>query len=312
MLGVPYYTTVFRNGNSQRIRTPEDRAVKAVNVDSVFAGANPSLGKSYINQALAKTKARRNEFEYKKQVLYQEEKVMNLHDIERQRKFTLSLACLIFFFIGAPLGAIIKKGGIGTPLVISVFIFVVYFIFDNMGYKLARDGRTAVWEGIWLSSFVILPMGIFFTYKAVGDSAMFDLESYKKALRRIFGISERRRIPLKEVVWELPDETELLEETDTFLADFGARQNNLSRRPFYKRWFASVCPHALQEEYDGLINKLSYLQDKKLNYKLNQLPLYINRRNWQEAEKTMTEVRDLLAALVAKKGEAPADTTENS
>lgn len=310
MLGVPYYTTVFRNGSSQRIRTPEDKAVKAVSVDSVFAGANPSVGKSYINQALAKTKARRNEFEYKKQVLYQEEKVMNLHDIERQKKFTLSLACLIFFFIGAPLGAIIKKGGIGTPLVISVFIFVVYFFFDNMGYKLARDGRWAVWEGIWLSSFVILPMGIFFTYKAVGDSTMFDLESYKKALRRIFGISERRRIPLKEVVWELPDEAALLEETDTFLADFAARQNNLSRRPFYKRWFASVCPHALQEEYDGLINKLSYLLDKKLNYKLNQLPLYINRRNWQEAEKTMKEVRDLLAALVAKKGEAPADTTE--
>ena len=82
---------------------------------------------------------------------------MNLHDIERQKKFTLSLACLIFFFIGAPLGAIIKKGGIGTPLVISVFIFVVYFIFDNMGYKMARDGRIDVWEGIWLSSFVILP-----------------------------------------------------------------------------------------------------------------------------------------------------------
>ena len=235
---------------------------------------------------------------------------MNLHDIERQRKFTLSLACLIFFFIGAPLGAIIKKGGLGTPLVISVFIFVVYFIFDNIGYKLARDGRSAVWEGIWLSSFVILPMGVFFTYKAVGDSAMFDIESYKKALRRIFGISERRRIPLKEVVWEMPDEAELLDETNTFLADFTARQNNLSRRPFYKQWFASVCPHALQEEYDGLVNKLSYLLDKKLNYKLNQLPLYINRRNWQEAEKTMTEVRDLLAALAAKKDGALADTTE--
>ena len=310
MLGVPYYSTVVKNGRSQRVRTPEDKAVKDVSVDSVFAGANPSVGKSYINQALAKTKSRRNEFEYKKQVLYQEEKVMNLHDIERQRKFTLSLACLIFFFIGAPLGAIIKKGGLGTPLVISVFIFVVYFIFDNIGYKLARDGRSAVWEGIWLSSFVILPMGVFFTYKAVGDSAMSDIESYKKALRRIFGISERRRIPLKEVVWEMPDEAELLDETNTFLADFTARQNNLSRRPFYKQWFASVCPHALQEEYDGLVNKLSYLLDKKLNYKLNQLPLYINRRNWQEAEKTMTEVRDLLAALAAKKDGALADTTE--
>ena len=80
-----------------------------------------------------------------------------------------------------------------------MIIFVIYFVFDNMGYKLARDGRAPVWEGIWLSSFVILPMGIFFTYKAVGDSAMFDIESYKKAFRRFFGISERRLIALKEV-----------------------------------------------------------------------------------------------------------------
>ena len=234
---------------------------------------------------------------------------MNLHDIERQRKFTLSLACLIFFFIGAPLGAIIKKGGIGAPLVVSVIIFVIYFVFDNMGYKLARDGRAPVWEGIWLSSFVILPMGIFFTYKAVGDSAMFDIESYKKAFRRFLGISERRLIALKEVVWELPDTAALLDETDSFIADFAQRQNNLSRRPFYKRMFASVCPRALHEQYDGLINKLSYILDKKLNYKLNQLPLYINRRNRKEAYQTMTEVRDILATMVPEKdkdAEAPA------
>lgn len=309
MLDVPYYTTTFKDGKAVRKRTPVDTTAKVVNVDSVFAGPNPSVAKSYINQALAKTKSRRNEFEFKKQVLQQEAKVMNLHDIERQRKFTLSLACLIFFFIGAPLGAIIKKGGIGAPLVVSVIIFVIYFVFDNMGYKLARDGRAPVWEGIWLSSFVILPMGIFFTYKAVGDSAMFDIESYKKAFRRFFGISERRLIALKEVVWELPDTAALLDETDSFIADFAQRQNNLSRRPFYKRMFASVCPRALHEQYDGLINKLSYILDKKLNYKLNQLPLYINRRNRKEAYQTMTEVRDILTTMVPEKdkyAEAPA------
>ena len=92
------------------------------------------------------------------------------HDIERHRKFTLSFACLVFFFIGAPLGAIIRKGGLGVPVVISVFLFIVYYIIDNMGYKMAREGIWLVWEGIWLSSAVLLPLGIFLTYKAATDS----------------------------------------------------------------------------------------------------------------------------------------------
>jgi lipopolysaccharide export system permease protein len=92
------------------------------------------------------------------------------HDIERHRKFTLSFACLIFFFIGAPLGAIIRKGGLGIPVVVSVFLFIVYYIVDNTGYKMARDGIWPIWEGIWLSSAVLFPLGVFLTYKAATDS----------------------------------------------------------------------------------------------------------------------------------------------
>ena len=92
------------------------------------------------------------------------------HDIERHRKFTMSVACILFFFIGAPLGAIIRKGGLGTPIVISVAIFILYYIIDNTGYKFARDGVWMVWQGIWLSSAVLLPIGVFMTYKAATDS----------------------------------------------------------------------------------------------------------------------------------------------
>ena len=98
------------------------------------------------------------------------ERVSRRHDIERHRKFTLSFACLVFFFIGAPLGAIIRKGGLGFPVVVSVFLFIVYYIIDNMGYKMAREGIWLVWQGIWLSSAVLLPLGIFLTYKAATDS----------------------------------------------------------------------------------------------------------------------------------------------
>ncbi len=92
------------------------------------------------------------------------------HEIERHRKFTLSFACLVFFFIGAPLGAIIRKGGLGIPVVVSVFLFIVYYILDNTGYKMARDGIWQVWIGIWLSSMVLMPLGVFLTYKAATDS----------------------------------------------------------------------------------------------------------------------------------------------
>ena len=80
------------------------------------------------------------------------------YDIERHRKFTLAFACVIFFFIAAPLGAIIRKGGLGFPAVISVILFLVYYIIDNSGYKMAREVVWPVWQGIWLSSFVLFPL----------------------------------------------------------------------------------------------------------------------------------------------------------
>ncbi|MCL1867708.1 MAG: LptF/LptG family permease [Paludibacter sp.] len=103
------------------------------------------------------------------------------HQIELYRKFTLSFACLIFFFIGAPLGAIIRKGGLGMPIVVSVVMFIIYYIIDNTGFKMAREGLWDAWRGMWLSSAVLLPAGIFLTYKAAKDSELFRNEAYMKA-----------------------------------------------------------------------------------------------------------------------------------
>jgi lipopolysaccharide export system permease protein len=98
------------------------------------------------------------------------------HSIEWYKKFTLSFACIIFFFIGAPLGAIIRKGGIGLPIVLSIVLFILYYIIDNTGYKMAREGIWAVGMGMWFSSLVLLPLGIFLTYKAVSDAAILSSE----------------------------------------------------------------------------------------------------------------------------------------
>ena len=107
------------------------------------------------------------------------------HEIELHRKFTLSFACLIFFFIGAPLGAIIRKGGLGMPTVISVVMFIIYYMIDNTGYKMARDGLWDVFQGMWLSSAILLPIGIFLTYKAATDSAIFNPEAWGKMAEKL-------------------------------------------------------------------------------------------------------------------------------
>ena len=148
--------------------------MEPVDVDSVFNAPSIAFAKTYVSQAISDAKRSRQEFEYRSLMLTEQAKLMRRHDIEMQRKFTLSFAVLVFFFIGAPLGAIIKKGGLGTPLVISVFLFIIYYIFDNTGYKMARDGKMEVWEGMWLSTVALLPLGVFFTMKAVDDSAVFN------------------------------------------------------------------------------------------------------------------------------------------
>lgn len=108
------------------------------------------------------------------------------YDIERHRKFTLAFACLIFFFIAAPLGAIIRKGGLGFPTVISVILFLIYYIIDNSGYKMAREVVWPVWQGIWLSSFVLFPLGIFLTYMAAKDRIdTINIEPLKRICKKL-------------------------------------------------------------------------------------------------------------------------------
>ena len=107
------------------------------------------------------------------------------YDIEYQKKFTLSAACLVLFLIGAPLGAIIRKGGLGMPLVISVVFFVLYYIIYTIGEKSARDGSLSPVVGTWIAIFILFPIGIFLTYKAANDSVLFDMEAYKRFFNKL-------------------------------------------------------------------------------------------------------------------------------
>nr|WP_262916115.1 LptF/LptG family permease [Pedobacter montanisoli] len=106
--------------------------------------------------------------------------------IEYQRKFTLAVSCLLLFFIGAPLGAIIRKGGLGLPVVISVIFFLIYHIISTVAEKSAKEGSLTTIAGMWLAIIVLTPVGIFLTYKASVDSALFDVDYYKQAITRFF------------------------------------------------------------------------------------------------------------------------------
>jgi len=107
-------------------------------------------------------------------------------EVEYHKKFTLSIACLILFFIGAPLGAIIRKGGLGMPAVVSIVFFLIFYIISIMGEKLVKEGKLPAYEGMWLAPAILLPIGIFLTYKATADSALFDSDTYFTRIKKLF------------------------------------------------------------------------------------------------------------------------------
>lgn len=198
-VGMDYYTTKVEHGKVVRTRNSDVPMHSPVDVDSVFRGSSSGAMLNYLNQAVNKARMAKASYEFKGLTMSDDKRTIRRHAIELQKKFTLSFACIIFFFIGAPLGAIIRKGGLGMPLVISVFLFIFYYIIDNTGYKMAREGKIAVWQGMWLSSAVLLPLGVFFTYKAMRDSAVFNKDAYVNFLRRVTGRVEKRSLEFKEL-----------------------------------------------------------------------------------------------------------------
>jgi lipopolysaccharide export system permease protein len=122
--------------------------------------------------------------EYNTQEINDRSKQIRKHKIEWYRKFTLSIACLILFFIGAPLGAIIRKGGFGLPVVISVLFFVVFHVISMSGEKLAREGVVDPMVGMWLASIIIFPIGLFLTMKATTDAPLLEAEAWKKTFNK--------------------------------------------------------------------------------------------------------------------------------
>ena len=154
--------------------------------DSLFKSITLNQKKEAIANALTYARSTQNQINNsKKQFDYKGERIRR-HQIEWHRKFTLSFACLVFFFIGAPFGAIIRKGGFGTPVVASILLFILYYMLSISGEKFVRQGVLPAYIGMWLSSFVLGPLGIFLTYKATTDSVILSTEAYTTFFKKIF------------------------------------------------------------------------------------------------------------------------------
>ena len=151
--------------------------------------------KNIVSYALGLARNAKGSFEYNRQLIKEKVELKARYDIEWHRKFTLSFACFALFLIGAPLGAIIRKGGLGMPLVISVLLFVAYHVISFIGEKSVRSAVTDPWKGMWMSTMIFLPVGIFLAYKAANDSNIMDAESYKHFFRKVFKKLKKKQQP---------------------------------------------------------------------------------------------------------------------
>lgn len=269
-------------------------SMEPLDLDSIFNSPSAAYAKTYLSQAVADARRSHQEFEYRALTLTEQAKLMRRHDIEMQRKFTLSFAVLVFFFIGAPLGAIIKKGGIGTPLVISVFLFIIYYIFDNMGYKMAREGRLEVWEGMWLSTAVLLPLGIFFTSKAIDDSAVFNADAYKLFFNRLIGRLPKRSLEMKEIVMNEVDQQTAVSMLDDFGNAVEKARMAIKNRGFVAYIFPPRQVKDLRDPLNAIVEYLANSTDPYVISLLNKYPFEPTRRNID----TVAETTDKLLTLL--------------
>ncbi len=157
-----------------------------IDVDSVFESFNAEKKVMILSNALRRARDTKSKIDDQLKSMDRVNYHIVRHKIEWHRKFTLSFACLIFFFIGAPLGAIIRKGGLGMPVVISVLFFIIYYIIDTFGYNVSKKEVWPPHVGIWLSSVVLFPIGVFLTYKASTDSSILNSDAYVIFFKKVF------------------------------------------------------------------------------------------------------------------------------
>ncbi len=274
---VYYYVPQLQEKDSVALARQQENI--PVDIDKVFSEAELDVMMRARETARNKVHSLHSELEWKRDMVNQTQGVIRSHWVEWHQKMTLSLSCLLFFFIGAPLGAIIRKGGLGLPTVISVIIFIIYYIINISGLKMARNGSWDMICGMWISSVVLLPFGVFFTYKANRDSTMFNTEYYQRMFRALFGLRTKRNITRKNVIIEDPDIAEALADINALRDD--CRTYSESKRlylaPNYFRLFFRSVPDTraedISEREEKLVTNLANSRNREVLKSINELPV---------------------------------------
>lgn len=249
------------------------------NTDSLFSRSTLSQKQKIIASAANRAESQKSDWNFKSFTLSANDKNIRQHQTDWHQKITMSLTCLFFFFIGAPLGAIIRKGGLGMPVVVSVLIFIIYYVINNMGYKMSRDGKWIMFIGMWLSSFVLAPLGAFLTYKSNNDSVVLNADVYINWFRRVFGIRSVRLILRKDVIIHDPDYATLpgrLEDLSDKCRAY-IDSHALDKAPnYYNLWVAEGVDTkmaVINQNLEQLVEEMANTKSNKMLVAMNNYPI---------------------------------------
>ncbi len=257
----------------QAVKSPDN------NFDSIYARSGAEKQRMAVNNALAKVNQQMTDLDFKSLITSDGDYELRTHKIEAINKFVVALSCLVFFFIGAPLGAIIRKGGLGVPIIVSVLVFIIFYILDNSGYRMARSGMWSVWFGKSLATAVLAPTAAFITYKANNDSAVFNLDSYVNIGMWLLGMRRKRTVMGKEVIINDPDyvgDVAGLERLSEEVTQY-AHDHKLKSPPNVVTVFFKYQPdhevERITEELEAIIDDLSNTRDKMIITLLGHYPI---------------------------------------
>lgn len=280
-------------------------ATKTFSFDSIYGRLSADRKLDAVNAAMGKVRNEMSDLDFKGMLTSDGDRLIRQHKIEAINKFSVALQCILFFFIGAPLGAIIRKGGLGVPVIISVLVFIVFFIFDNSGYRMARIGEWTIWFGKTISLAVLTPLAVFFTYKANNDSVVFNVDFYRNMLMKLLGLRMKRAVYRKDVIINDPDyaaDAEELRRISEEITDY-ARQHNLLMAPNVGKVFFKYSPdHTIEEisvRMEAVIEDLSNTKDKQVLGLLNDYPFMAVKAHTRPFERKWMNVA---AAVVVPVG----------
>lgn len=299
-----YYVSESIN-KADSMRALKMASTRTYSFDSIYNRLAADKKLDAINRALGRVRSEMNDLDFKGMLTADGDRLIRQHKIEAINKFSVALQCLLFFFIGAPLGAIIRKGGLGVPVIISVLVFIVFFIFDNSGYRMARGGMWTIWFGKGIALAVLTPLAVFFTYKANNDSVVFNMDFYRNFFMKLLGLRMKRSVYRKDVIINDPQYAADAEELVRINADITAyaHENNLLIAPNPIKVFFKYSPdhtiEGISERMEAVIEDLSNTKDKLILSRLNDYPFMTVRAHTRPFEHKWLNV---VAAIIVPVG----------